>query len=216
MIQSAIFDLDGTLVDSLPGIAASLNRALANRNHREHDLDAVRGFIGNGSWMLCRRGVPATFDDSEADAVNQAFMEDYDRTWLQGTTLYPGIAELLTELKQSGMRLAVLSNKPHPFTVDIVNALFEEGTFDQILGHRKGTEPKPEPSGALEIARTLGTPTSGMAFIGDSLVDLESAKNAEMQPILVSWGYRPLEELQESGAPLAFTTSEVIQLLRSA
>ncbi|MFC7336270.1 HAD family hydrolase [Haloferula chungangensis] len=213
MIQAAIFDLDGTLVDSLPGIAASLNRALATRGHAGHDLDAVRSFIGNGSWMLCRRGVPASFPDSEADAVNRAFMDDYDRTWLRGTELFPGITELLAQLKAHHMPLAVLSNKPHPFTADIVDSLFTAGTFDVVLGHREGTQPKPDPSGALEIANIFDLPSTGITFIGDSLVDLETATNARMQPILVSWGYRPIEELRATGAPLLHATHEILNHL---
>ena len=213
VIQAAIFDLDGTLVDSLPGIAASLNRALATRGHGQHDIDAVRSFIGNGSWMLCRRGVPSNFPDTEADSVNKAFMADYDQTWLHGTELFPGIAELLTQLKQLKMPLAVLSNKPHPFTVDIVASLFAPGTFDQVLGHRQNTPPKPDPSGALEIAKALNIHAAKIAFIGDSLVDLETATNANMQPILVSWGYRPVAELSATGAPLLHSTGAILDQL---
>lgn len=213
VIQAAIFDLDGTLVDSLPGIAASLNRALASRGHAPHDLDAVRSFIGNGSWMLCRRGVPASFTDPEADAINKSFMEDYDRTWFHGTELFPGIAKLLAELKERNLPLAVFSNKPHPFTADIVESMFAAGTFDQVLGHREGTAPKPDPSGAFEIAGTLGFPPENITFIGDSLVDLETATNAKMQPILVSWGYRPLAELRASGALLLQSTDEILDRL---
>ena len=216
VIQAAIFDLDGTLVDSLPGIAASLNRALASRGHDQHDLDAVRSFIGNGSWMLCRRGVPAPLPDSEADAVNKAFMEDYNCTWLQGTELYSGIADLLAMLKKKGMPLAVLSNKPHSFTTDIVASLFAPGTFDQVLGHREGTEPKPDPAGALEIAAALDHPPSNIAFIGDSLVDLETANNAGMKPRLVSWGYRPLEELSATGEALLHSVPEILEHLQAS
>ncbi len=213
VIQAAIFDLDGTLVDSLPGIAASLNRALATRGHGQHDINAIRSFIGNGSWMLCRRGVPPHCPDTEADAVNKAFMADYDRTWLYGTELFPGIAELLAQLKQHKLPLAVLSNKPHPFTVEIVASLFVPGTFDHFLGHREGTSPKPDPSGALEIAQAFKLPASEIAFIGDSLVDLETATNANMQPILVSWGYRPVAELSATGAPLLHSTSDILDHL---
>ncbi|MEP4079230.1 HAD family hydrolase [Haloferula sp.] len=214
MIQAAIFDLDGTLVDSLPGIASSLNRALASCGYEGHDVDAVRTFIGNGSWMLCRRGVPASLPDSEADLVNQSFMKDYNDTWKEGTELFPGISDLLAELKLSGMPLAVLSNKPHPFTADIVSSLFEPGTFDKVLGHRQGTEPKPDPAGALEIASKLGISPTAISFVGDSLVDLETARNAEMEPLLVSWGYRPIDELRSSGAALVDSATEVLNRLR--
>lgn len=214
MIQAAIFDLDGTLVDSLPGIAASLNRALASHGHPPHELDAIRSFIGNGSWMLCRRGVPDSLPDRDADAVNRAFMADYRDTWLQGTELYPGVQEMLAQLKSDGLPLAVLSNKPHPFTSDIVASLFQSGTFAQVLGHRAGTTPKPDPSGALEIAQVIGVQPESFAFIGDSLVDHETAKNAGMQALLVSWGYRPFAELSSVQAPLLHSAEEVLEHLK--
>lgn len=214
VIKAAIFDLDGTLVDSLSGIAASLNRALSRHGYEGHELDKVRSFIGNGSWMLCRRGVPSSLPDTEADAVNTSFMEDYDRTWQQGTELFAGIADLLAELKRSTMPLAVLSNKPDPFTVDIVSMLFAPETFDEVLGHRAGTRPKPDPSGATEIAANLQVAPADIAVIGDSLVDFETARNASMHPLLVNWGYRPTDELRASGAPLLNTTNEVLEYLQ--
>jgi phosphoglycolate phosphatase len=210
MTHAAIFDLDGTLVDSLPGIAASLNRALASRQHKEHHPDAVRSFIGNGSWVLCRRGIPEGLPDSEADLVNKAFMDDYDRTWAHGTVPYPGILELLDGLEREGIPLAVLSNKPHAFTSEIVTTLFGTERFASVLGHREGIAPKPDPAGAHQIAETLGVTHSQITFIGDSLVDWDTASSAGMQPVLVSWGYRPLTELRSTGAPLIHSAPELL------
>ena len=152
MKQALIFDLDGTLVDSLRGIAASLNRALGGSGLPIHPDSAVRGFIGNGSRALIQRAAPSAADEALLLEIEQAFKADYDLTWPDGTTVYAGIFELLESLQACGHPLAVLSNKPHPFTAAIVSRMFPTIRFAAVLGQRAGILNKPDPAGALEIS----------------------------------------------------------------
>jgi len=195
-----IFDLDGTLVDSLDGIAASLNHALHASNLPTHSHDAVRGFIGNGARVLIERGTPAGSGDSLIEVVEQAFKAHYDLHWPAGTIAYDGIANLLETLQSQGHELAVLSNKPHPFTEAMVARLFPTIRFAVVLGQRIGIPHKPDPTGALEIAATLGLPPAQCCVIGDSTMDIETALNAGMRPVAVTWGFHDRERLIAAGA----------------
>ncbi len=206
-----IFDLDGTLVDSLDGIAGSLNRVLAARGLPEHSREAVRGFIGNGSRVLIERAVP---DATLVDTLENDFKADYDKTWRDGTAPYAGIPELLETLKRRGHPLAVLSNKPHPFTVEIVASMFPGIRFASVLGQRAGIPHKPDPRGALEIAAELELASADCIVIGDSTMDLETARRAGMRAIAVTWGYHDRPRLVEAGAEiLAENPAELADLL---
>jgi phosphoglycolate phosphatase len=202
MRPGLIFDLDGTLVDSLPGIAASLNRSLSLLGLPVHGSPAVRGFIGNGSLELARKAVPAGSPDELARQVEAAFKEDYALTWPDGTAPYPGIPECLATLAAAGFPMAVLSNKPHPFTVEIVARLFPGLPFDPVLGQRPETPRKPDPWAALQIARCWGFPPENCRFIGDSTIDLATARAAGIPAVAVGWGYHDLSALQTAGARL--------------
>lgn len=202
MLPGLIFDLDGTLVDSLPGIAASLNRALTGKGLPDHGQAAVRGFIGNGSLELARRALPDGADHGLAQSVEAAFKEDYAATWPDGTSPYPGIPDCLKSLRDRGFRLAVLSNKPHPFTVEIVAMLFPGVPFDLVLGQRPDVARKPHPDAALQIARQWVTDPSNCRFIGDSTIDLETARAAGMPAVAVTWGYHDRGALEAAGADL--------------
>ncbi len=190
-----LFDLDGTLVDSLPGIAASLNRALESLNLPSHSLHNVRGFIGNGARLLISRAAPPTADEALLQRLEQAFKADYAITWPQGSAAYPGVAVLLATLQQRGLPLAVLSNKPHAFTTAMVDRLFPVVAFAAVLGQRPGIPHKPDPAGALEIAALLGMPAQACMVIGDSTMDIETARRAGMRAVAVSWGYHDLDVL---------------------
>jgi phosphoglycolate phosphatase len=191
-----LFDLDGTLVDSLTGIAASLNRALAAEGLPTHNLDAVRGFIGNGARMLVTRGAAPLDDPSLIDRLEIAFKSDYDLTWPEGTHPYPGIIESLTELHQAGHSLAVLSNKPDPFTVAIVARLFPDIPFAAVIGQKPGIPHKPHPAGAFEASRNMNRATTECVLIGDSTMDIETARAANMRAIAVPWGYHDRHALE--------------------
>lgn len=200
MKQGLIFDLDGTLVDSLQGIAASLNLALAASELPTHPLDRVRGFIGNGARILIQRAAPADADENLLNTLEQAFKCDYDLTWPAGTLAYDGIIDLLESLQADGHPLAVLSNKPHPFTVAMVTRMFPTIRFACVLGQRPGIPHKPDPGGALEIARVLGLEPENCVIIGDSIMDIETAHNAGMKSIAVTWGFHDRERLLAAGA----------------
>jgi phosphoglycolate phosphatase len=200
MKPGLIFDLDGTLVDSLPGIAASLNRALERHGLSAHADSDVRRFIGNGSYELARKALPEESAPDLIRAVEAAFKEDYAVTWPEGTAPYDGIPACLDKLAAAGFRMAVLSNKPHPFTVAIVQRIFPGLPFDPVFGQRPDTPRKPHPDAALQIARHWGIPADDCRFIGDSTVDLETARAAGMPAIAVGWGYHDLAALQAAGA----------------
>lgn len=194
-MNSLIFDLDGTLVESLPGIASSLNRALELHGFPCHGHTAIRGFIGDGAQMLVQRALAPGEASLYGESVLRSFASDYAVSWQNGTHVYPGMLELLSDLKSAEIPLAVLSNKPHPFTIQIVEKLFPKNTFTSILGNRDGLPHKPDPSGALEIAQTLGISAECCIIIGDSTMDLDTAKNAGMLSIAVTWGYHDRDRL---------------------
>ncbi len=197
-----IFDLDGTLVDSLPGIAASLNRCLELHGLPGHSNAAVRRFIGNGLRTLVQRAAPSGSDSALIDSLVSLFKKDYDQSWNSGTRPYPGILNLLTDLQRAGYSMAVLSNKTHDFTVAMVAGLFPSIHFHKVLGQREGVPQKPHPAGAFQIAQATGYTPESCVFIGDSTVDLETARNADMPAIAVLWGYHDRVKLIAAGAEI--------------
>ncbi len=214
MKNGLIFDLDGTLVDSLPGIADSLNRALSAQSLPTHSPSAVRGFVGNGSRILIERALDSGASEAEIDQVESAFKADYEISWPTGTYPYPEISELLETLQARQFPLAVLSNKPHPFTASIVAALFPHIQFTCILGQLPGIPHKPDPTGALEISAKFHLEAARCIIIGDSTIDLETAQNAGMQAIGVTWGFHDPERLLASGAShLAHDPSDLLEIL---
>ncbi len=214
--QGVIFDLDGTLVDSLPGIAASLNRALAGVGLTQHSLQAIRGFIGNGVAVLMSRAAPQGAAAPQLVALEEAFKVDYDLTWREGTVVYPGVAGLLAELQRRGVPLAVLSNKTHAFTTAMVSGLFPRVAFAAVLGQRSGIPHKPDPAGAVEIASLLGQPVQWLTMVGDSTMDIETAHRAGMRSVGVTWGYHNRDGLAAARPDaLSDTPQELLGFLES-
>ncbi len=194
--DALIFDLDGTLVDSLPGIAEALNSALVGAGYPPHAEAAVRGFVGDGLETTVKRACPEVTDDAVVARLVEDFRLVYEEVWKSGTTPYPGIRELLMEFHAQGVPMAVLSNKSHAFTVEMVAGVFPEISFAAILGLRPGMPPKPDPGGALEIAAKLGIEPPRWCVIGDSTMDIETARRAGMRSCAVGWGYHDQARLE--------------------
>lgn len=201
--QAVIFDLDGTLLDTLNDLATSGNEVLRNRGLPTHPVDAYRTFIGDGMSNLVRRIFPADRRPGEGEETEKAlaeYREAYARHWQDTTTLFPGIAELLDRLVDRGIPIGVLSNKAHDFTVKCVDHFLGDWKWDVVLGARDTMPRKPDPSGALEISLRMGTDPADCFFLGDSDVDILTANKAAMLAIGVSWGFRSVEELISAGA----------------
>ncbi|MBN1847429.1 MAG: HAD family hydrolase [Deltaproteobacteria bacterium] len=199
--EAVIFDLDGTLLDTLRDIADAGNAVLAGNGFPTHDVDAYRGFIGSGVPTLMNRALPKEKRNLEtATRLADEFREEYNRNWNVSTKPYPGVAEMLDQLQSLSIKRAVLSNKPHDFAKLCVNGLLSSWTFDAVMGYNDQTPPKPDPKGALRIAARLKLSPSRILYVGDSDIDMRTAITAEMYPIGVLWGFRSKEELLENGA----------------
>lgn len=201
LVQAVLFDLDGTLLDTLKDIANSANSALLRYGFPVHSVDAYRYFIGDGVTMLISRALSDENQDSDiiAQCVKE-FRQDYSRNWNVNTRPYDGVPELLDALKAKHIKMAVLSNKPDYFTKQCVSELLPNHNFEMILGQRDAIPIKPDPVGALQIADRLGITPSRFLYLGDSAIDMKTAVRAGMFPVGALWGFRPLEELQEHGA----------------
>lgn len=193
-----VFDLDGTLVDSLPGIGASLNRALAAQALPTHSLAAVRAFIGDGARILITRAAPAGAEAALIDLLESAFKADYGPTWSSGSYAYDGVHDLLAVLAGRGHPLAVLSNKPDPLTRAMVAEMFPGIPFAAVVGQRPGVPHKPDPAGFLEIAAGLGARPRDCWMIGDSVMDVATARNAGARCVAVTWGYHDRAALERT------------------
>jgi len=196
-----LFDLDGTLLDTLEDIADAVNRALASLGVPPHPNKAYRYFVGEGIGELARRALPENrrgTDDIRACLL--AISREYGGGLLVKTKPYPGILELLAELVKRRIRCAVVSNKPHELTLRSVGTLFPGFPFGAVLGERSGVPPKPDPTVALEAASTLGVVPAQCVYVGDSGVDMKTAVAAGMYPVGALWGFREKDELVANGA----------------
>jgi phosphoglycolate phosphatase len=201
--RAALFDLDGTLVDSLNDIADAMNAVLEERGFARHDPAAYRYMIGDGMDMLVLRALPDDQRDPVAVRDCAAAMRHlYARRWFIRSRPYAGIPELLSALERRGVKLAVLSNKPQDFTELMVRRFFPEFRFESIRGIQPGIPPKPDPLSALQTADALAVSQDRMVYMGDSAVDMKTAVSAGMYPVGVLWGYRTASELIHGGARL--------------
>lgn len=197
--DAIIFDLDGTLLDTLGDLAGSANRTLASHGFPEHPVDSYRDFVGQGMSNLARAATPAGTPDGIVDAFRDEMVADYGKNWSVSTRPYDGIPELLAALRDRGVALGVLSNKPDPFTVSMIRHYFPEGMFAAVQGARDGVPIKPDPAAALMMAETLGFPAGCVMYVGDTNTDMRTGLAAGMFTVGVTWGFRP-RELEESGA----------------
>lgn len=201
LLKAFIFDLDGTLIDSLADIAESINRMLDGRGYPRCEANDFKQMVGDGMEKLVERALPEAVRSEELIRVCvEEYRAHYDTLWDSKTRPYAGIVEMLAELKGRGVRLGVISNKAHRFTVPMTEHFFGTTVFDHILGQRTEVPRKPAPDGAHEMAAFLGLQTNEMAYVGDSGIDMAFAKSSGMRAVGVRWGFRSEAELLEHGA----------------
>ena len=165
--------------------------------------------------MLVRRGIGGEPPGELVEDVHRDFLAAYAESSLEGTQLYPGIREMLEELDSRGFPLGVCSNKPHQYTEQIMERMFSWVPWVMILGQQDSLPRKPDPSGALQIARRMELPPSEIAFVGDSLVDFETGRSAGMKTVLVEWGFTPAAKLRKAEAPLVSCATELRRFLQA-
>ncbi len=209
--QLAIFDLDGTILDTLKDLADSVNYSLRKSNCSERTIDEVRRFVGNGIFKLIQRAVPENSSEELINTVFSDFKEYYKVHYADSTKEYDGITELFTKLRSSGIKIAVVSNKAD-FAVQSLCKDYFSGLLDACVGERENVRRKPAPDSVNEILSILGVEKENAVYIGDSDVDIKTAQNAEMDCISVNWGFRDTEFLTANGATVIVQTTQELYL----
>ena len=213
MAYGIIFDLDGTLADTMDDLKTAINSTLAILGYESRAKFELLNFINNGSREFVRRSLPTAVqtEDFIIDSALEIYGQEYEKCFCDKTRAFTGIYETVQVLKNEGFKLGVLSNKPDRFVKTIVARLFGFDTFDFVLG-QSDLPTKPNPASALYVAKMLKAKPSKCIFIGDSDVDIKTAINAKMRSIGVSWGYRNVDLLIETGADyIASTPAEIIE-----
>lgn len=211
--QTAIFDMDGTILETLEDMCASVNVTMDHVGYPRRTMDEVRRFVGNGAAKLIERCMPAGAEDPRYPAALEFYRAYYDTHAQIKTGPYPGIPELLNQLSHEGVRLAVVSNKPD----EAVRALTERyfpGVFPVAIGNRDGWATKPAPDSVYEAMRLLGARRESTVYVGDSDVDVDTARNAGLDSVIVTWGFRDEDFLRAHGAQhLAHNADELYEML---
>ena len=202
--RAAIFDMDGTLVDTLEDLADSVNEMLDHYDFPQRTIDEVRKFVGNGAKKLIERALPAEKSADENFVLEALKYYDgcYSRHVLNKTKPYDGIMEFLTELNARKIPLGICTNKQNFAAQIIAEKILSPIKFSKVIGDELGKPRKPDPTRALEIAKSFGVQPAEVAYFGDTAVDMNTAKNAGFLPVGVTWGFRPISELQASGAKI--------------
>lgn len=194
MIKLVIFDLDGTLLNTIDDITDSLNYALVDAGLPKITVDECKYMVGSGAITMVEKAIP---DQKHFQKVFDDYMYYYERFQKNKTRPYPFIKEVLNALKEEKLKLAVLSNKPHPDAVRVVEYYFGTDTFDVVLGKKEENRKKPDIDGALEIIETLKMKSKNVLYIGDTNIDMETAKRAKFKSVAVTWGFRLKSELKD-------------------
>ena len=202
MIRAVVFDLDGTLLDTIPDIAEALNRALAARGFPARDRAEYNYFVGGGIMEAIRKAAPQGTSEEELREINKIYQGYYPDHCDVHTAYYPGIRECLAALEKKGLALGVLSNKTETTTQRVIAAYFGDVPFRFLFGNNGQRALKPSTEAAGPICQALGMAPEEIAYVGDSGSDMVFAKNAGMLPVAALWGYRTEEELRENGAVL--------------
>lgn len=201
MYRAVVFDLDGTLLNTLDDLADSFNRVLLDRGFPTHPVEAYRKFVGGGAAKLVMRALPKEHrnDELAADCLD-AFRAEYRQNWNKKTRPYDGVPELLDDLSSRHIVMAVNTNKPQEFAELCMREHFSAWDFAVVFGQKEGVPMKPDPAGPRDIAQCLNVACEECIYVGDSDVDMKTAVGSNMFPVGVAWGFRPEQELHESGA----------------
>lgn len=216
MIKAVLFDLDGTLADSLTDLAASADYALGNLGYKGHTLKEYQYFVGNGIPKLIERSLPENARDTQTvQKCLDIFMPYYREHCDDKTYAYDGMPELVATLKKMGYKTAVITNKAQEMAEKVVLRLIGD-SFDIVCGKREGYPAKPDPKLTLEVMSELGVKPEECVFVGDSDTDMKTAVNSGALPIGVLWGYRTKSEIEKSGAEYTVSNAEgILQILNN-
>ena len=209
-VKAVLFDLDGTLIDSLADLGQAVNRTLVELGCPTHPNDRYREFIGEGARLLVQRALPVSLSKEEVlvERALALYQAHYAACWHDQTQPYAGVSSLLQQLEQRGVPLGVISNKPQAFTELCVRYFFPDTAFDAVFGQRDTVPRKPDPEAAWEAAQILAVAPVECVYVGDSGVDMRFAKAAGMRGVGVTWGFRSEEELRDCGATWIATSME--------
>jgi phosphoglycolate phosphatase len=199
--SAVIFDMDGTLLDTLEDLGDCMNRVLERAGYQTHPIEAYKYFVGDGMTNLIKRVLPEKGrTQSTVQRLQEQMEAEYGAHWAEKTDLYPGIGTLLDELVRRNLRRAILSNKPHEFTTVMADHYFSRWRFDPVFGARKGIPSKPDTAAALEICRRWNIEPGDVLYAGDTNTDMQTARGGGMFALGVLWGFRTRRELEENGA----------------
>ena len=213
MFKAVIFDMDGTVADTLTSIAGFGNAALTAHGFPALDTELYRQLDGNGADVLIRRMLASTgmpHDETTVNTVRKTYDALYEANPTKLVTPYPGIIDMLKDIRAAGIKTAILSNKPDNMTCYIAEALFP-GLFDIVHGQREGIPKKPDPTSARMLCEELGVTPAHCLYVGDSGVDMQTGHNAGIVSVGVTWGFRGKDELKENGADHLADTAEELR-----
>lgn len=213
-IKAVIFDLDGTLLDTLPDIKENINLMLERFGYRERSYAEIRKFIGCGARNLVKDSIGVSLSERELDERLEYYNKIYTASSSPRTGLFDGVSEMLSELKKRGFKLAVLTNKPQATTDRVIKEHLSEVEFDIVVGQRNGIKIKPDKEAALSILKLLGVSPENAYMVGDGETDALTAINAGINGISVLWGYRDKSELARAGAKIFVSSpKELLEVL---
>lgn len=207
-MNACIFDLDGTLTDTLASLTYSVNETLKEMGLSTITAEQCRSFVGNGARVLIEKALAAVGlpDKSRLEEGMEIYGRIFDANCTYLVTPYEGVRDMLVKMKEQGMKLGVLSNKPHRQTVKVVREIFGEGMFDCVQGQQEGIARKPDPEGVYRLMDALKVSKEECLYVGDSEVDIQTGKNAGVRTIGVAWGFRTREILEAAGAEMIIDT----------
>ncbi len=217
MIKACIFDMDGTVANTINSIAYFANNALNSEGLPSIDIDKYKHLVGNGARTLVERMLKTVGADAKLfDKVFAKYSTDYENDFLYLTEPYEGILDMLKRLKEKGITTAILSNKPHSTAIKVNDALFSSTLIDLCYGARDGINLKPDPAGIFEILKELGLKKEECLYIGDTATDMKTGKSAGLYTVGVLWGFRERDELEKNGSDAIIShPSELIDIINN-